>query len=343
MKHIKNKLWPKVLVVAVVVLLFFISAPYVLRRSLEKLVQSHCKGCSLQIPASDFNPLTGAFDLEEVDFKYIEKTTLELSAKIKKIEGNISYVDLLRGRLSLESVLLKQPKVILTDIEAAKKNKDKDKQTSKNASGAEAFQFNIAYLAVEQGSFSYVNKDKGVESRLNMGPINGRMEGLGNTDDFKENTVFCRLVGRIENSGEVVLTVNSKVFDQPLKVAVDVQVKEQKLSDLNTFFNDFAGLNLMGDLIEGTSQVRLLDTNIKASVFARFKKFNVNFSKTSERGALATYFMNLAKTVVYDNQNLDKNKPAQIKHVEISRKQDESLVGFILRSMKEAALKVAEK
>jgi len=346
MRKINKKIWLKGAIVVAVILVFFASAPYVLRHSLVKVVQESCKECTLKIPSSDFNPLTGSFDLEEVDFQYIKAGSLELSAKIENIEGDISYIDLLRGRVSLATVILKNPKVELVDIEQAPKDSAQKEQSEKGEEKtpeAETLNFDLSYVAVEQGSFSYINKDKGVVSRLNMGPINGRMEGLGNSDEFKENTVYCRLVGRIEKSGEIVLTVNSKVFERPLKVAVDVQAKGQRLSDLNSFFNPFAGLNLVGDLIEGTSQVRLVERNIKASVFARFEKFNVKFSKTRERSSVVTFFMNLAETVVYDNQNLDKNRPAQLKHVEINRKQDESIVGFILRGMKEAALKVAEK
>lgn len=345
----KKKLWIKIIVLAGLVFVFFGTAPYFLRRTLVNSIQENCPECSLEISSSTFNPLTGVFSLGEISFRYIQKASIELSAKIQNAEGELSCLDLLRGNISLSSVVIEKPEVVLVDIGgtteeagadsvSASTDKSQEKLESK-----EGLRFSVSYMQIKQGAFSYVNKDKGIESRLNMGPISGSMEGLGNTKEFKENTAFSRLVGRIENSGEVVLAVHSKVFERPLQVSVDVQAKEQNLSDLNNFFNKFAGLSLEGALIEGTSQVRLVDKSIKASVFARFEKFNVEFSKTRERNAVSSFFMNLAEAVIYDNQNLDKNKAAQIKHVEINRKNDESLVGFILRSMKEAALKVAKK
>lgn len=326
----------KALAAIFLLLLFFISAPFLLKHQLVLSIEEACRRCTLKISSATFNPLTKFFSLGLIEFSYLEKSSMELKADIENIQGEFSYMDLIRGRLNIHALVLDKPKVVLTNMYFS------DKQETSSPAKKESFKFMLPEVKVKDGSFSYIHKTKTSVARLNTSQISGHMEGLGNTDEYLEKSATCRLNGRVEKSGAVVLSVRSKVFKRPLEVDVDLKVKDQKLADLNTFFFDFEGFKLKGQLLEGHGQSHLRDIKIKTEVFARFENFDAEFSKTAERGPGGTFIMNLAKAIMYDSQNLDKSKRKQAKVVELQQEPNEALVGFILRSLKDAALKVAE-
>jgi hypothetical protein len=68
---------------------------------------------------------------------------------------------------------------------------------------------------------------------------------------------------------------------------------------------------------------------------------DVQFEKTKSPGEISTFFDNLVKSMKLHSSTVGKKPADQIQSVQLQREARETLLDFILRGMKDAALKVA--
>jgi hypothetical protein len=315
-------------------LILILAVPEIIRVVAVKKIEKGCKYCKLEIGDVDLNPFTGTFSLKDMKFRYEAKGFNEIDWDADKISGEISLLKLISGNLILGEITIGTTNIVYFDGDAPKPKEEKESDEGKEKL------FSLNELEIKQASFTYIRKLKNTRATLKIPRISAKIGRLGNTPELKSKSVEATGNGQIEKSGEVWVKVNSPIFERPLKIDVDIAAKNHDLSDLTPFFKENAGVSLKGILIEGTGKVALRDRTVATSVYSKFKNFDAKFNKMYDRSEVAAFFMNLGKEILFEEKNTDKNKGKQIRSVELTREKDEPIVGFILRSLKEAAIKI---
>jgi hypothetical protein len=311
-------------------------APWALRRPLVRAIRDSCPSCEVQIAELSYSILRDEVVLEQVHFRAGSPTVTAVEADVKRIRVSVSPLMLAWGTLHFNEAILESPVVVLTDGDA---------HSPKDAKPEERpyFDFHVGATKVRNGHFTYVRDRLGLKANLVVTKIEASIGALGNSTDLVSASTEGRALAQLERSGRVDLKVAATVFKRPLKVRVDLELEGQDLADLSTFFSKNDGLYLKGHLVRGESSIQVEGARLKGWTLAQYRDFSVRFEANQERSPLGAFFSNLGATVALDGNNLKSKKRDQIREVELEREAEESLVSFILRGMKDAALDVASK
>jgi len=106
------------------------------------------------------------------------------------------------------------------------------------------------------------------------------------------------------------------------------------------FFLPEAGLKLSGLLHEGEAKVAIRENRAHSTVSATFEKLEFDVKPTPTRSGLQAFIANVVTSLGMGGQNLYDKPEDRKKTAELTREADESVIAFILRGMKEAALKI---
>lgn len=340
MKFSKSRLLlVSLLVVGALLILFAkVFVPWGTARQIRASVENNCRTCQLEIGRTTFSVFFPTkLSLHRVHLTGGEKGATEVDAVAERIEAEVSVIPLILGRIHFDAIRVVRPNVIVTDGDghsppSPPKAIDDEKPL---------FDFLIQETLIDEGNFAYVRNYRGTHAVLRIGRINGGIGALGTVRELREASAKAQVFARVENSGEVEVLISTFLFSAPLRVAVEVRVKDQNLGDLSNFFGENDGVFLKGRLIKGRAQVAVRERRLTSEVWAKYEDLDVKLRKTQDRSAFAAFIANLGEALTVNSRNVGKREEDQIREVTLDREEKESLVSFILRGMKEAALKVA--
>lgn len=281
------------------------------------------------VSVSAFSP--GKFTAREIKYISSTKGIAELEVEVGTVTVDLEILPLLKGEVKISSLRIESPRVIFRNSEAL--------PAREKASGTKKGELNFDARSAEivGGEFTYIRMAQGTVATLHFHDISGSVEPLGKTYG---NEVRVTARGRIEKSGEVKLKVATPLFTS-LKVDVDVEVTDQNLADLTPFFKENAGVELHGLMLEGKGKAVVEGDTVTASVFARYKDFELKLHGNHARSDAAAFFSNLGIAIATHEKNLDQALRDQKRGVTLKRNSAEPVVAFILRALKEAALRVS--
>ncbi len=159
-------------------------------------------------------------------------------------------------------------------------------------------------------------------------------------DEKGELTVKAGL--QLEGSGHIDLRFSTDLrADAPDNLKAEVDIKNQDLETLTSFFRPNAGVSLTGKMLTGKGQVTVTGKKLDAKVTTTFKGFEITLEKMHDRSEASAFLINLGLEIDAKRENLDDPSDEKTRRVSLTREPKERLVGFALRGLKEAALKVA--
>lgn len=321
------------------------SVDWLIKRELENFVIKNCKNCSIVVDRIHFSLISSSVKLEGVVFIWGYSRDVELKAEIEHMLAKISIPRLIAGELYIINLEIELPEVVLTEGDFKKyslKNFSSDKENNN-----EKFKFLIDSIHLINGTFTYIRNynEKNSPPRsaiLKIKKINGFVSQVGNTPLFIERIVHAEAGGQLEHSGYFKLLIDAPIFAAKLNVLVGLQISNQDLSDLNSFFIPSDGVKLKGLLLSGESSIQVHGNKLKGWVKVKYKDFNINLEKTKKRNRLTAFISDIISYIQFNSSNLKDKTIDQICDVELERESDESIVNFILRGMETGALRVAK-
>ncbi len=332
--------------IIIVILLFVFSlalviftrtiAPGIFRRQLVSSFGETCAGCTLNIDRVCISLVPVSVILEGVHISGGDPKATAVDAKADRIIGRTSLCSMVLRRLVFRGIQVHAPHVVVTEG-------DLPLPSSKREEGRRRF-FAIEGVELIDGTFTYIRvlgtEEKTRKATLHVKDVQASVGKLGTVPSLLDQTVKAQAKGRLENSGNFLLSVETLLFSKLLNVDVDLQMAEQNLVDVSQFFQTADGVRISGILREGRSSIKVRGKQLVGSARVKYDNLNVQFEKTKSRGAISTFFSNLTKSFKLNPSSMNERATDQTGRVELEREAGETLVLFILRGMKEAALKV---
>lgn len=311
--------------------------PGLVRNKIISEVEKKCPQCSLKIKRLSISYLPELITLRDAYFKVGNKRSLELESKIEKVKFHISLWDVLFNgeKLAVDEIHLLRPLVKITEGEVKEPllGNGRDK-------GIFRFYTVFTKITVIDGVFNYIQESRvgsGVrEARVHLDNINGNVEikKMGISD--KEGSLQIGATGILGTSGRLKLEVRALPFSAEQNLDLDLQINEQDLSDVNSFFKTEDGLLLKGNLSLGRTWLHIRGSAMTVGLIAHYKELKLHFEKKRGRGAVSAFFYNLLESIQVKKNSKKKNNP---KLIEINREATEGLIHFILRGMKTGAIR----
>jgi len=267
---------------------------------------------------ADLSLAGGKASAERVEFQ-VRKITI--SPVISSLFGDTTR---------LHGITLDHPEVIFIDGE----NKSSSKSSS--ALDPEGMGIEIENIFLLEGKFTYIRNVKKTHAVLIIHGITGDI-------DPDPAGASARVNAQIGGQGSIELRVLSPYAKKPLEVDTEIQVLDQDLVALSEFFKPNAGVELTGVLTNGHAYGKMRGSHLTSSLRAEYKDFKLRVDKMYDRNDAQTFFTNLGAAIAMRSKNKSLTQDRKTAAVELNRDGGESLVSFILRGLKEAALKVALK
>jgi len=315
-----------------------IAVPAQLKTKLIAQISENCKTCKIDVKSLSVSLLRRSIILKQITLEQGIRGDSFFEAHIPRIVARVSVQSLFSHLVKLNSVLIEHPRVVLSEgiIQTP--------HVKKAESEASAWSFECDRIVVSDGSFTYFKEhqdrhpDK--KSTIRVNQIQAVVKKFGSLPGLRDQVARAHAVAVLENSGKVDLEVDSVLFSKTINVDVDLLLARQNLETLNPYFDVNDGVHLNGELIRGQSKVSIRDKALQGWVRATYNKLNVKFKKMPDQSATKVFFSNLLSSLKISSKNTNKKRSDHERRDELHRKSKESLVSFILRGMKVAALKV---
>ena len=312
--------------------------PHHMNKKVRDLVVKACPACAFDmddLTMSAFKP--GRILARGVKFASSTSGVPVFEVEAEEVRVDLSLKALITGEVKISSVRIEKPQVVFRDAESGgdkKKRPPRERRKPK--------EFEVGGVEIRDGKFRYERLVKGTHAKLNIHKIDVDGERFGTTPELIEKPIEARAQLQIEKSGDIELRVKTNPWAKPLKVSVDIHVKNQNLDDLTPFFKENAGVSLQGTMLEGRGKAEMNGDKLGCYVWAEYKDFDLKLSQMHDRDPVTAFFMSLGSAVVMNEKNLEKHKTDQTRGVNTTREEGEPIVGFILRGLKEAAIKVSK-
>lgn len=245
--------------------------------------------------------------------------------KARRITFSVDYTSLMSDAPRLKGVTLDHPDITFYDGE-------KSSQRSSGSLDSDKIIINAIFFF--GGKFTYVRDVKGTHAVLVIDSIDGDI-------DPNPDRAIADVRAKIGSDGGFNLRVISPYNKRPLQIDTELEVKDQSLEALSEFFKPNAGVELIGTITKGHARTRLRGDHVSAALFAEYKDFKLRVNKMYDRNSVQTFFTNLGAAIAMREKNKNASAKDKESSVDLTREKGESIVSFILRGLKEAALKVA--
>lgn len=314
--------------------------PYSIHQNIVSQVKQGCASCKITIRESRINYSPMGLTFAGIHFESGDPTTTAINFDIDRVTAQISVQKLFKKELKINQIDVFSPHVLVTEGDLKTESEPESEKPPDQLSDQQ-WTFSVDSAAVSEGFFAYKRVFKKNEAILNVKNIKASTEPFGNTPSLAGKPLKATAHGRLEESGQFVLTVEALPQSPKMQIDVDLQIENQNLADLSPFFHNMGNIRIDGNLVSGIGSVHVRGTALKGWVDAKYHGLKIHLEKTKDRGAIATFFSNLISSFAIRSSDLGKKHSEQKKTVEIKRGKDETVVSFILHGLKDAALKVA--
>jgi hypothetical protein len=316
--------------ILLVFILLVIASVFGIRSQLEKrliqAVETECKPCHLSFKDFKLHFFPLEIILVGTHFTTGNPLSTHIAVHAEKAIFPLSGLSLLKKNIKFKKILVENPAVVVTEGD--------QKSTSKKTEDEKSnWNFEIHQIEIKNAQFTYqrtAHRSMGILKFVN---VNAIINEVGSTESLRDVPVTANLTASFKNSGSVDINISSLLFSIEPQVNLFLEIKDLNLDVTNPFFIPTDGLILNGTIKKAKVSAKLLAKNVIVKTNIDYQKLNLTFRKTSDRNALTTWFTNLFSNV--------KPKNNRERTASIHRESDEPLVGFILRGMKDAAIKVA--
>ncbi|MCX5793697.1 MAG: hypothetical protein NTY45_15985 [Elusimicrobia bacterium] len=310
--------------------------PGLLRRRLVAAVQDNCKTCELSLGRVSVSLWPLALSCKDVRFTGGTPNATVIHAEAGRVYAPFSLLPLFKSRFRIGRIEIEQPAVIVTEGDLSAPSSGED-------SAAPGLDLEVDGIVVRNSSFTYIREHAGLKGILGASRINAVVGPIGSSDRLRDADAAAAAEGLLEHSGQFSLQVRAKIYAKAPDVDVNLQIAEQDLAALNPFFRPNCGIRLKGVLIEGRASAAIRGERLHSSAYLRYRGFSLKIKKNEERGGLSAFFQNIVAAVTMSEQNAGGGNYDRRASVDLERKHKETLISFVLRGMKEAALEVSSR
>jgi hypothetical protein len=308
-------------------------APGIVRRRLISAVHESCGTCELSLGRVDISLRPLALSADRVRFTGGTPNATVVRAEAERVYVPFSLSPWFKGRLRAGRIEIERPAVLVTEGNLRP-------SASTETGKARPLDLEVEGVEVKNGSFTYVHEQLGRTGRLSVSAINAAVGPVGSSGRLRDAAVEAGADGLLERSGQFHLQVSAKLFGKAPHADVSLRIAGQELSELNPFFIPNDGIRLKGVLIDGRSTVAIRGARLTSTAYVRYRGLGVHIKKTSERGTFSAFLQSLMASVTMGKQNAAAGNYDRRGAAELERKPKETVISFVLRGMKEAAIEV---
>lgn len=319
---------------ATAILAFNVFLPKWIGHRIPLSFQNHCNTCRIDLGEVQLRVFPFQIVLKNPHLVQGDPKATEIDARASKLVARVSFFSFFSANIQFQEIRIESLKVVVTegDIKYPPNERKADDAPVKFYSAKET-------IFVET-DFIYRRVYGRETAALHLQHINGKIGEWGTNPPLKLKSTHAEASGLLEGSGRFSLKVDSPVFSEVTQADVSLEIHEQNLTRINPFFSKSDGIHFQGKLARGQTSLIVREKTLKSWVRVNYTGLNIRFEENRDRGALSALLSNFAKSVKMRPDNSTRPHAKRESSLEIRRDPNESLLHFIFRGMKLAALQI---
>ncbi len=309
-------------------------APLWLQEKIIAEVKNNCADCSLSIGKTVLSALPPRIEFEEVKFETGSRKLTHFSVDAHYVRATVSVLPLLRKKVRIRDVHIARPRVLIVN------GPGREPPAKAKANEPDESDWELLNIEIVDGFFQFQKLVGRKGALLRIHGIQAEVDRFGNSARSRTEPWKGVARGLLENSGKFVLSVAARPLDEIPIADVDLDIHNQVLSELNPYFATAEGVRLNGVLLDAVGQAALRGKTLKATVNAKYRGLDIDVQPDPTRNALVAAIATFIASIQLDQENYDSPPELRVKSAEIRQKKNESVIAFVLRGLKDAALKV---
>lgn len=305
------------------------------KEELESAVSAACEPCELKIENASLGFSPPDLRLNGISFRQGDPRDSAVSFDAASAEIPLPLYNLSGAPWLLGTIRVSGLHVTVHEGDLSLKKK------AKPPSEGKPLELEVAGISVSGGAFTYRKDSPAGSGFIRLTDIAADIGPFGTYGEWLEKPLTGEAVATLERSGRVDLKVASRLDKEGPFVDVSLSVKALKLREMNAYFRPEEGVSLAGQLLEAEGKVKVRDRSADGLVVARYEGLELEFHANRHRGALEALFTNLGAAIKVNQGNSREPRRERLEAVVTRRHERESVVSFILRTLKEAMLRVA--
>ena len=319
----------------VALLLLEWGVPYWIRKTLPEQVLRACPSCTFELENVAVHLWRRELILSQVRWVQgsILNTRVEASALQVRIRVSLPF--------RIDHLELGHLQVLVQEGDG---RATQESSELKSESGARFI--DLKTVEFSDAHFEYRRIDKKADAVIRVSKIHGTLvSSLGTQADL---WIQAQANGLLEQSGRFELklevpSLGALLRDPGFAMQVDLIVREQKLNELNPYFDSHNGIHLSGVLKEGQSHVWIQNRHARVMTRVRYDGLGIRFQKNQDRSATAAWASNWVGSFRLIESNLKSRNPSPPTRASLAQNPNETVLQMILRGMKVTALSAATR
>jgi hypothetical protein len=319
---------------AFVVAVDLVAGPLLLPR-VQSAVNESCTHCELQIGSLDLGLFPPRAILGGVTYREGDPRDSLLVAQAKVTVVPLPLSNLRKGPWRVGMIRVEGANVLVE--EGSKSLPKPPPSPGKNT------EILFAGASILHAEFTYHYNAPSGPALIRVHEIDAHGGPFGTGESSKDVAIDATADARLEGSGKVSLSVSAAFFADTPTCDVDLRLTGQNLAEMNSYFGVADGVELSGKLLDARGIAKIRGKRGEGDVTASFTGLGVHFRPNRKRGGLLAFFENLGAKVKVKGANFSDPRSAKERQVVTTRHERETVVSMVLRTLKEAALRVASK
>lgn len=302
----------------------------IIKQKILTFARENCRDCRLEMNRITVSLLRGVIHLEGTHLYYTDHAQIELEARISDTDIIASPLSILSRHVRIKRIHFEHPTFALKEY--AKHHSNRHPASGKITRQPTLSTFQIDSVELHDGKFQYIGPTSG---KIQVSEIFARVSPFDTISLNELSPLQIQTSARLEDSGRFKLVLYFAPLSPTPHAYIDFSLHNQNLSELNRYFSKAEGLLLKGELVRGKSTMHIDGSRIEGQLIAIYKGLELKFTHSKLK--------NIASSARIYSDDLKLPRLRRMRAILAYRKKDESLVSFVLRAMKESALKIASR
>lgn len=321
---------------AVVALAFSRPAARRLKEEIESAVGEACDPCQLKIGELSFGLSPPGVIFSNVKFEQGDPRDSAVAFDAARVVVPVSPSNIGKGPWKIGLVRFSG-----LDVTVHEGDLSLPKKTAKEGDSAKPLEFECEGVEISAASFTYRKDSSAGAARIRLPELTAEIQPFGSYGPWLQKEIVAQANAQLESSGKVKLTAKTLIGVEGPWADVDLSIQGLNLKEMNSYFRLEEGVTMGGKLLNAHGTVEVRNTQAAGRVEASYEGLDLMFHSNRHRGGLSAILTNLGVAIKVNKGNSGEPRKDRAESVVTKRHAKESVVSFILRTMKEAVLRVA--
>jgi len=322
--------------------------PSLLKDKIVKAVEGRCALCELRISDLELNPLNLMLIGRDLSFRNSPKSHTRLRIQSHKIAVGVDWSSLFRPPLSISLVEVDGFKIEIEENHHPKQKVSQKVLTvlegSYGGRWMEDFpEIVVQNLRVRNSQLTYILDIFKKKAVIGLSDISADLSKVATRKELAPRFANMSATGRLQESGHFKIEIVADLFSVVNEDKIKIEVRDQKMSELDSFFAIEDGIRFGGLIEEARADLGLQQGILRGNLMASYRDLSFRFSSTPETSAFGAMISGIVEKLKIEKTKPEAGQPQPAVWVDYRRRPEESLIQFLLAGLKSAAFKLISK